>query len=81
MLEERNRKKKALIEDMSEEAAKRARIHESTVSDRQKKDQVITAYRSKTGRCNRAFEIMLKVGTSPDVVIEVIRDLIANIIS
>lgn len=46
-----------------------------------KKDQVIIEYLSKMGRCNRKLEVIQKRGTSVDVIIEVVRGLVADITS
>lgn len=72
MFEEGNRKQKALLEDMKEEAAKKARIHEAAVPDRQKRDQLIVGYLKKAERCSRSFKVTKKERTSPEVVIDVI---------
>lgn len=72
--------KKSLIEDMKEEATKKGWIHEVAVSDSQKKYQIAAGYLSKIKRCSGALEVMQKVGTSPDVTIEVIQDLIVDTI-
>lgn len=68
------------MEDMKEEVAKRPRLHEIAVPDK-KKDQVIAGYLSRTKRCSRALDLIQKAWTSPNVVIEVIRDLIVDIIN
>lgn len=68
------------MEDMKEEVAKRPRLHETAVPDK-KKDQVIAGYLSRTKRCSRLLDLIQKAWTSPNVVIEVIRDLIVDIIN
>lgn len=72
---------KAFIEDLKEEAEKRARTHETAIVDIQNKDRIIAGYRSKTETSSGALKVMPKVGTSADVNTEGIRDLVANICS
>lgn len=60
---------------------KGARIYETPFTDIQSRDQINASYQDTAKRCSHAIEVMLKVGTSKDMVIDVIRDLIANIIN
>lgn len=76
MLKKGSRRTETLIEDMKEEAVKKAGIHETIASENQKKDQLIIEYRDKVERCNRALEVIYKkkkkAETSPEVVIDVV---------
>lgn len=66
---------------MKEEAEKKARTHEVAIADIQIKDRIIAEYCSKKKRCSRALKVIQNVGTSPDVMIEIIRDLLDDIIN
>lgn len=60
---------------------KRTRIHEVGVTDIQSKDPIIALYHGKAKRCSHKLEVTLKARTSKDVMIDVIRDLIVDIIN
>lgn len=72
MLEEGSRRIENLIEDMKEEAAKKGPDPRDSHIRKSKKDQLISGYHSKSERCKRALEMMHKVGTSLNVIVEVI---------
>lgn len=67
MLKKGSRRTETLIEDMKEEAAKKAGIHETIASENQKKDQLIIEYRDKVERCNRALEVIYIKKKSRDI--------------
>lgn len=48
--------------------------------DLRTKDQIIAGYQDKVKRCSYALETMLKGGTLKDVLIDVVRELITDII-
>lgn len=58
---------------------RRPRIHEAVDANIQNRDQIIANYQDKANRCSCALEVMLKVGTSKDMMVDVIRDLIAGL--
>lgn len=72
---------RTLIENLKEEAATRTQIHEEVVSEIQKKDQIISDYNDKAERCKQALEMMQRVETSPNVIFEVISDLVTDTIT
>lgn len=57
---------------------KRAQIHKVAIIDIQSRDQIMASYKGRAKRCSHVLEVMLKVGNSKDVVIDVIQDLIAD---
>lgn len=67
---------RALIEELKGKAQKKAREHATT---NRQKDQAITEYQNKIGRCKRTLEMMQNAGTSPSVMVEVMQDLINDI--
>lgn len=58
--------------NLKEEVEKTTQVHETTISDIKKKDQVIAEYRSKTEMCRHVLEIVQKARTLAGVIFEVI---------
>lgn len=54
---------------------------EARFMERSFKDQIIPEYDGKIERCSQALEVMEKAGTSTDVIVEVILDLLSGITS
>lgn len=61
---------KAQKEDLKAEMEKREKTHKA----------IIAGYQDKVKKCNHTLETMLEVEISKDVLIDVVRDLIADII-
>lgn len=56
----------------------RARIHEMSIVDIQDREQNIASRLEKAKKCSHALGVMLEAGTLKDVIIDVIRGLIAD---
>lgn len=69
------------MEDLKEEAKRRIQIHEAAITDFQRKDPIIAGYQNNTERWKRVLVVMRKVRTLPNVIVDVILDLITDIIN
>lgn len=70
---------KAQKEDLRTESEERYRVHGAAIAEIQNKNHNTVGYQDRAKRCSHALDAMLEARTSRDVLIDVIRDLIANI--
>lgn len=56
-----------------------AQDREAIIAKSQQKHQIISEYHGRAGRCKQALDMMQKAGSSPSVIIEVIKDLVNDI--